>query len=157
MAFFRKAATIIFITTVIIWFLKYFALNLQPAAVIDDSILATIGRGLAPIFVPLGFGAWQLVASMITGYVAKEQVIATMGLIYGESAVNGAIGALLTPASAISFILFFMLSSPCFASIGAMRKELGSASLTLKAVAFQMGTAYVVSLIVYQIANLILV
>ena len=155
-AFFRKAATIIFITTVIIWFLKYFTLGLRPADVIDNSILANIGRLLSPIFAPLGFGSWQLVASLITGYVAKEQVIATMGLIYGVDAVNGALVSILTPASAISFLLFFILSSPCFASIGAMRKELGSAKLTLKAIGFQMGTAYVASLIAYQICRLIL-
>ena len=155
-SFFRKAATIIFVTTVIIWFLKYFGLNLHPAEVIDDSILAAIGRVLSPIFVPLGFGSWQLVAAMITGYVAKEQVVATMGLIYGEAAVNGALATLLTPVSAVSFLLFFMLSSPCFASIGAMRKELGSAKLTLKAVAFQMGTAYIVAFIAYQVLSLVM-
>ncbi len=155
-SFFRKAATIIFITTVIIWFLKYFTLNFQVADVIDNSILASIGRLIAPIFIPLGFGMWQLVAAMITGYVAKEQVIATLGLIYGTDAINGALSSMLTPASAVSFLLFFILSAPCFASIGAMRKELGSASQTWKAVGFQMVTAYAVSLIVYQVLNLIL-
>ena len=154
-AFFKKAASIIFVSTVIIWFLKYFGPNLQHVEIIDESILALIGRGLAPIFKPLGFGSWQLVASMITGYVAKEQVIATMGLIYGTEAVNGALLGLLTPASAVSFLLFFILSSPCFASMGAMRKELGSAALTGKAVAFQMITAYIVAFIGYMICNLI--
>ena len=155
-SFFRKAATIIFVSTVVIWALKYFGPNFQHAELIDDSILASIGRFLAPVFAPLGFGSWQMVAATISGFVAKEEVLATMGLIYGEAAVNGALSTLLTPASAVSYLFFFILASPCFASMGAMRKELGSASLTMKAIAFQMGTAYVVSLIAYQILRFII-
>lgn len=158
-SFFRKVSTIILISTVVIWFLKYFSFSMT-AVPIEQSMLASIGRFLAPIFKPLGFGSWQLVAAMITGYVAKDNVLSTLGIIFGKdiSALGLAGGpvSMLLPnvASGVSFLLFFILSSPCFASIGAMRTELGSAKLTAKAVAFQMGTAYIVSLIAYQVIHL---
>lgn len=154
-AFFRKATTIIVLTTIVIWFLKYFSFSFQHVE-INESMLADIGRFLSPIFAPLGFGSWQLVAAMITGYVAKDNLMATLGLIYGEGAVNGALAAMLPPASAVSFLLFFMLSCPCFASMGAMRKELGSAKLTWQAIGFQMGTAYLAALIAYQVLRFVL-
>lgn len=154
-AFFRKAATIIVLTTIVIWFLKYFSFSFQHVE-IGESMLADIGRFLSPLFAPLGFGSWQLVAAMITGYVAKDNLLATLGLIYGEAAVNGALATMLPPASAVSFLLFFMLSCPCFASMGAMRKELGSAKLTWQAIGFQMGTAYLAALIAYQVLRFVL-
>ena len=170
-SFFRKVTSIIFVSTVVIWFLKFFGFQLVQnagsvfaegsslvfghVASIDDSLLAGIGKLLSPIFAPLGFGDWRLVAAMITGYVAKDNVLATMGLIFGVEAVDATImGSVLNPAQAVGFLLFFLLSSPCFASIGAMSKELGSKKLTWGAVAFQCGTAYVVSLVVYQILHL---
>ena len=173
-SFFRKVTSIIFVSTVVIWFFKYFgfeaingaavgAANIESFAAfghvpnIENSLLADIGRLLAPIFAPLGFGDWRLVAAMITGYVAKDNVLATLGIIFGVEAVDAAImGTVLNPAQAVGFLLFFLLSSPCFASIGAMSKELGSKKLTWGAVAFQCGTAYVVSLIVYQILHLVM-
>ena len=170
-SFFRKVTSIIFVSTVVIWFFKFFGFQLVQnagsvfaegsslvfghVASIDDSLLAGIGKLLSPIFAPLGFGDWRLVAAMITGYVAKDNVLATMGLIFGVEAVDASImGAVLNPAQAVGFLLFFLLSSPCFASIGAMSKELGSKKLTWGAVGFQMGTAYVVALVVYQILHL---
>lgn len=153
-AFFRKAASIIFITTVIIWFLKYFNFAFQHVE-IGESMLASIGRFLAPIFRPLGFGEWELVSAMLTGFVAKDNLLATLGIILGEEMITSStLATLLPPASAISFLIFFILSSPCFASMGAMRKELGSAKLTAKAIGFQMSSAYVVALVVYQLINL---
>ena len=155
-SFFRKVANIIFISTVIVWALKYFGPNLRPVADINDSILASIGKFLAPIFTPLGFGSWQLVAAMLTGYVAKDNVIGTLGQIFGEGAVNGALAGILTPAAGVSFILWFILSCPCFSAMGAMRKELGSAKLTFGAISFQLITAYLAALIAFQILRFVM-
>ena len=154
-SFFRKITSIIFLSTVVIWFLKYFTFSLVPAATIDQSILADIGRALVPVFAPLGFGTWELIAAMITGYVAKDNVLATLGIIYGADAVNGALAASLPTAAAIPFLIFFILSSPCFASMGAIYKELASAKLTWLAVIFQCGSAYVFSLIAYHTQSII--
>ena len=151
---FRKLTSIIVISTVVVWFLKYFSFSFQAVETLDQSMLAGIGRFLAPLFIPLGFGKWELISSMITGYVAKDNMTATLGLIFGADITTGALSTFLTPASAVSFLLFFILSCPCFASIGAMRKELGSAKLTWQAIAFQMGSAYVVALVAYQVLHL---
>ena len=155
-ALFRKAGTIIVLTTIVIWFLKYFDFSLTPVESLDHSMLAGIGRALAPLFVPLGWGSWQLIAAMITGFVAKDNLLATMGVIFGEEAVTGAMASILSPAAAVSFLLFFVLSCPCFATMGATRKELGSAKLTWKAIGFQMGTAYLAALISYQILRFVM-
>ena len=155
-SFFRKITSITFLSTVVIWFLKYFTFSLVPATNIDQSILADMGRALEPVFEPLGFGNWQLISAMITGYVAKDNVLATLGIIYGADAVNGALAASLSPAAAVPFLIFFILSSPCFASIGAIYKELASAKLTWLAIIFQCGSAYIVSLIAYQILSRIM-
>ena len=154
-ALFRKAGTIIVLTTVVIWFLKYFSFSFQHVP-IEESMLADIGRFLSPIFAPLGFASWELIAAMITGYVAKDNLLATLGVLFGEGAVNGALAAILPPASAVSFLLFFILSCPCFATMGAIRKELNSAKLTWQAIAFQMGTAYLAALIAYQVLRFII-
>ena len=155
-ALFRKAGTIIVLTTIVIWFLKYFDFSLTPVESLDHSMLAGIGRALAPLFVPLGWGSWQLIAAMITGFVAKDNLLATMGVIFGEEAVTGAMASILSPAAAVSFLLFFVLSCPCFATMGATRKELGSAKLTWQAIGFQMGTAYLAALISYQILRFVM-
>ena len=154
-ALFRKAGTIIVLTTIVIWFLKYFNFSLQHVE-LDQSMLADIGRFLSPVFAPLGFASWQLIAAMITGYVAKDNLLATMGVLFGEDAVNGAIAAILPPASAVSFLLFFILSCPCFATMGTIRKELGSAKLTWQAIGFQMGTAYIAALLAYQVLRFVI-
>ena len=153
-ALFRKAGTIIVLTTMVIWFFKYFSFSLQHVD-LEESMLADIGRFLSPIFAPLGFPSWQLIAAMITGYVAKDNLLATMGVLFGEDAVTGAMAEILTPASAVSFLLFFILSCPCFATMGTIRKELNSAKLTFQAILFQMGTAYVAALVAYQVLNLV--
>ena len=154
---FRKMTSIIVITTVIVWFLKYFTFGFQVAPSIDQSMLADIGRAIAPIFAPLGFGRWEIIAAMLTAYVAKDNMLATLGLILGTEVVGGAeLATLLPPASAVSFLFFFILSCPCFASIGAMRKELGSGKLTWQAIGFQMGSAYVAAFIAYQILRFVM-
>ena len=155
-ALFRKAGTIIVLTTIVIWFLKYFDFTLTPVESLETSMLAGIGKALAPLFIPLGWGSWQLIAAMITGFVAKDNLLATMGVIFGEEAVTGAMASILSPAAAVSFLLFFILSCPCFATMGAIRKELGSAKLTWQAIGFQMGTAYIAALIAYQILRFVM-
>ena len=155
-ALFRKAGTIIVLTTIVIWFLKYFDFTLTPVESLETSMLAGIGKALAPLFIPLGWGSWQLIAAMITGFVAKDNLLATMGVIFGEEAVTGAMASILSPAAAVSFLLFFILSCPCFATMGAIRKELGSAKLTWQAIGFQMGTAYLAALIAYQVLRFVM-
>ena len=164
-AFFKKATSIIVVTTVIVWFLKSFTFGMQYIAApesgltIENSMLAAIGMALEPVFAPLGFGNWKLIASLLTSYVAKDNILGTLAVIMGvaEATPEGllaAMSSLITPAGAVGFLLFFVLSSPCFATMGGMRKELGSGKLTLGAVAFQCCTAYLAGLIGYQVVNL---
>ena len=154
-ALFRKAGSIIVFTTMVIWFLKYFNFSLKHVG-LNESMLADIGRFLSPLFAPLGLSSWQLIAAMITGYVAKDNLLATLGVLFGENAVNGALAEILSPASAISFLLFFILSCPCFATMGTIHKELNSAKLTCQAILFQMGTAYIAALVAYQVLRFII-
>ena len=163
-AFFKKATSIIVITTIIVWFLKTFTFSMVyiPGAeglTIENSMLAAIGMALEPVFRPLGFGNWMLIASLLTSYVAKDNILGTLAVIVGSAeatpeALMASLSTLITPAGAVGFLLFFVLSSPCFATMGGMRKELGSGKLTLGAVAFQCGTAYLAGLIGYQLVNL---
>ena len=150
---FKKLTSIVVFTTIIVWFLKYFSFSFEAVA-IEDSMLASIGRALEPIFAPIGLGNWQLIASMITGYVAKDNMLGTLGVIFGAEITSGVLATMLTPAATVSFLLFFILSCPCFSTMGAMRKELGSGKLTWQAIGFQMGSAYVVAFVVYQILRL---
>ena len=155
-AFFKKASSIIVVSTVVIWFFKYFNWTMTPVS-LDQSMLADIGRFLSPVFAPLGISDWRLIAAMITGYVAKDNTLATLGILMGVEAVDTAvIGSILPPASALSFLLFFILSCPCFATIGGMGKELNSRKRTWQAIGFQMGTAYLAALIAYQVFRFIL-
>ena len=167
-AFFKKATSIIVVTTVIVWFLKAFTFDLtyiagaaEQGLTIENSILASIGMALEPVFRPLGFGNWRLIASLLTSYVAKDNILGTLAVIMGvtEATPEGLLASmttLITPAGAVGFLLFFVLSSPCFATMGGMRKELGSGKLTLGAVAFQCCTAYLAGLVGYQLLNLFL-
>ena len=165
-AFFKKATSIIVVTTVIVWFLKTYTFGLAyipgtEGLTIENSMLAAIGMALEPVFAPLGFGNWKLIASLLTSYVAKDNILGTLAVIIGggvEATAEGLLAAmstLITPAGAVGFLLFFVLSSPCFATMGGMRKELGSGKLTLGAVAFQCGTAYLAGLVAYQVLHII--
>ena len=153
---FKKLTSIVVVTTVIIWFLKYFNFSLDPVASIDQSMLASIGRFLEPVFAPLGLGNWQIIAAMITGFVAKDNMLGTLGVIFGADITSGVLAGMLNTPAAIAFLLFFILSCPCFSTMGAMRKELGTAKLTWTAIGFQMGTAYLFALVAYQILRVIL-
>ena len=158
-AFVRKAGTIIFLSSVVIWFLSSFNFQLQMVDT-GDSILAAIGRVIAPIFAPLGWGHWEAAVGSISGLVAKENLVAIMGILYGfaEVAENGdemwsVFAQNFTAISAYSFLVFNLLCAPCFAAIGAIHREMGSAKWTWIAIGYQCIFAYIVSLIIYQLGT----
>jgi len=156
--FLKKAGTIIFAAAVIIWMLQTFSFNLS---IVDDpsnSILAGIGRAISPIFIPLGFGDWISAVAIFTGFVAKEVVVATLGVLTGVGEVAedspeliASIRTLFTPAKAWAFMAFNLLAAPCIAAIGTMKKEFNSWKWTLFAVSYQTGVAYIIAMIIYQI------
>ncbi len=151
-SFLIKAGTIIFAMSVVIWFLSNFSFS--GMVDVNDSILATIGNFIAPIFKPLGFGNWQSSVSLLTGLLAKETVVASMGVIFAGD-LSATLPLYFTAASAISFLVFVLLYTPCISVIGAMKKEYGT-KFTLFSSTYQLVLAWVVSFIIYHIANLIL-
>ena len=158
-AFVRKAGTIIFLSSVVIWFLSSFNFQLQMVDT-GDSILAAIGRVIAPVFAPLGWGHWEAAVGTISGLVAKENLVAIMGILYGfaEVAENGdemwsVFAQNFTAISAYSVLVFNLLCAPCFAAIGAIHREMGSAKWTWIAIGYQCIFAYIVSLIIYQLGT----
>ena len=160
-SFVKKAGTIIFLACGIIWFLSSFSWSMEMVET-KDSILASIGKIIAPIFSPIGFGNWESSVATITGLVAKENVVGTFGVLFNfaEVAENGseiwpAMQQVFTPLSAFSFLVFNLLCAPCFAAVGAIRREMGNAKWTLIAVGYQTGFAYAISLIIYQLGLLI--
>lgn len=161
-AFIIKAGTIIFVACAVIWFTSSFNWTLQ---IVDaqDSILASIGKVIAPIFAPLGFGNWQSAVSTVSGLVAKENVVGTFGVLFGIAeaaedtpALLTQIGTMFTAASGLAFIAFNMLNAPCFAAIGAIRREMGSWKWMWITVGFQTLTAYIVALVINQVGSLLL-
>lgn len=162
-AYVKKAGSIILVSTIVIWFLLNFdfGLNLVGEAN-ENSILAKVGSVIAHIFRPLGFGTWQATAATITGFVAKENLVATMGIVLGlggevteesQALLSAFSGALASPVAGYSFLLFNMLCMPCFAAVGAIKTEMDDSRWTALTIAYQMGFAYIVSLIFYQLAN----
>ncbi|MCH4169844.1 MAG: ferrous iron transport protein B [Lactobacillus sp.] len=159
-SFIKKAGTIIFASCVLVWVLSNFNFTFQMVSE-QNSMLAIMGSFIAPIFVPLGWGNWRATVAAITGLVAKENVVGTFGVLFSRShnlAENGRqIWPLLrqafTPAAGYSFLIFNLLCAPCFAAIGAMRREFGTAKWTMTAVGYQCSLAYVVSFIIYQLAH----
>ena len=148
--FLVKAGTLIFAMSVIIWFLSNF--NLTGMVDVNDSILASIGSVIAPIFKPLGFGNWQSAVSLLTGLLAKETVVASMGIIFvGDLSLM--LPVYFNSASAISFLVFVLLYTPCISVIGAMKKEYGT-KFTLFSIAYQLVLAWVVSFLVFNIAKI---
>ena len=161
-AFIIKAGTIIFVACAVIWFTSSFNWTLQMVDT-PDSILASIGRVIATIFATLGFGNWQSAVATLTGFVAKENVVATFGVIFGiaEAAEDTPellmqMNTMFTAASGFAFIMFNMLNAPCFAAIGAIRREMGSWKWMWITIGFQTVTAYIVALIINQVGSLIL-
>jgi len=156
--FLKKAGTIIFAAAVLIWMMQTFSFNFSIVENPSNSILAGIGRFIAPIFRPLGFGDWISAVAIFTGFVAKEVVVATLGVLTGVGEVAEdapelitSIQALFTPAKAWSFMAFNLLAAPCIAAIGAMKKEFNSWKWTLFAVSYQTGIAYIIAMIIYQV------
>lgn len=151
-SFLVKAGTIIFAMSVIIWFLSNF--NFSGMVDVNDSILASIGSFIAPIFKPLGFGNWQSSVSLLTGLLAKETVVASMGVIFAGD-LTAVLPLYFTAASAISFLVFVLLYTPCISVLGAMKKEYGT-KFTIFSSSYQLLLSWIVSFIVYNIANLLI-
>lgn len=159
-SFIKKAGTIIFLSSGLIWFLSTFNFSMQMVEK-GDSMLATIGNAIAPIFAPLGFGNWKATVATFTGLIAKENIVNTFGILFGVAEVseNGDeiwanIAQNFTAVSAYSFLVFNLLCAPCFAAIGAIKREMGNAKWTLYAVGYQTIFAYVMALIVNQLGLL---
>lgn len=161
-SFIKKAGTVILLSTVVIWFLQGFGVengSFGMVVDIDHSVLAELGSVIAPIFAPLGWGNWQSSVAAVTGLVAKENVVATFGMLFhfdGELAENGSeiwtdVAAAFTQLSAFSYLIFNLLCAPCFAAMGAIKREMNNAKWTAFAIAYQCGFAYAISLIVYQL------
>ena len=156
-SFIKRAGTIILVSTIVLWFLQGFGFENGAFGMVEDnnhSILANVGNAIAWIFAPLGFGNWQATVATITGLIAKEEVVSTMGVFYPGN-LTVAIGAAFTAVSAYSFMIFNLLCAPCFAAMGAIKREMNNAKWTWAAIGYMCGFAYVISLIVYQIGGLI--
>ena len=149
--FVKKAGTIILLSSAIIYLLSSFSFTLQPVSA-EASMLAIIGRLIAPIFKPLGFGFWQASVALLTGIAAKESIVSTLSVTMGEAHIT----ELFTPSSALAFMTFILLSSPCIAAISAMAKELGSKRKLLFALVWQTGIAYLAALLVRALVLLIM-
>lgn len=166
-SFIRKAGTIILLSTIVLWFLMHFgwdggSFGMLPAERLDRSILAALGNLIAPVFAPLGWGDWKMAVAAVTGLIAKENVVGTCGILFGfaEVAEDGAqiwgqLAGSLTALSAYSFLVFNLLCAPCFAAMGAIRREMNSAKWFWFAIGYQTGLAYVVALGIYQIGTLL--
>jgi len=154
--FLQKAFTVIFVATIIIWFLQSFDSHLNIVADSANSLLAMFGRILAPLFVPLGFTDWRIPTALITGFTAKEAVISTMSVLLGTTVaqLKDALSMLFTPISAISFLVFTLLYTPCVASIAAVKRELNSGFLAGVVALIQCVIAWIVAFGVYQILQL---
>ncbi|MDD3347088.1 ferrous iron transport protein B [Oscillibacter sp.] len=155
--FLTRAFTIIFVATIMVWFLQTFDARLNLVQEGADSLLASVGAVLAPLFVPLGFGDWRISTALITGFIAKESVISTLGILTGAGAevTAAALGTLFSPVTALSFLVFTLLYTPCVAAISAVKRELGSAWKAAGVAAGQCAVAWVVAFAVYRAALLI--
>ena len=159
-SFIKKAGTIILLSTIVVWFTSYFGFvdghfGMLAEDQLDQSLLAKVGSAIAWIFVPLGWGNWQATVASITGLVAKENIVGTMGILYGaEGNVYATLAKAFTGLTAYSFLVFNLLCAPCFAAIGAIKREMNSAKWTWFAIGYQCGFAYVISLMINQFGNL---
>jgi ferrous iron transport protein B len=159
--FIKKAGTIIFAASVVIWVFQTFNLSLQMVQEPGDSILGAIGKAIAPIFAPLGFADWRSSVALLTGFVAKESVVATMGILHGvgesadsSEALATALRTVFTPLTAYAFMAFTLLYMPCMAAFATIKREMNSWKWTLATVGFQTGVAWVVALLIYQVGKL---
>lgn len=154
--FLQRAFTIIFIATIIIWFLGTFDTRINFVQDGANSLLAAIGQWIAPVFIPLGIGDWKITTSLISGLIAKEAVVSTMGVLVGTTAdgLTTSLGAMFTPLTATSFLIFTLLYTPCVAAIATIRRELGSVIQTIGVIVAQCGVAWICAMLVYQIGSL---
>ena len=161
-SFIKKAGTIILLSTIVIWFTTYFgfvdgAFQMLEEDQIDSSILATIGKAISWIFIPQGFGNWQATVASVTGLVAKENIVGTMGILYGGQegvSVYAAMAASFTAVSGYAFLAFNLLCAPCFAAMGAIKREMNNTKWFWIAIGYQCGFAYLVALVINQIGRL---
>lgn len=160
-SFIKKAGTIILLSTVVVWFLTYFGtvdgeFRMLTDDELDYSILAAVGKCIAWLFIPLGWGNWQSTVASITGLIAKENIVSTMGVLFGmgEASVYSTLAASFTTVAGYSFLAFNLLCAPCFAAMGAIRREMNNAKWTAFAITYQCGFAYIVSFVIYQLGSL---
>ena len=160
-SFIKKAGTIILLSTIFVWFTTYFGVvdgsfQMLSEDQIDHSILAAIGNLIAWIFTPLGWGNWQAAVASITGLVAKENIVGTLGILYGggDASVYANLAQAFTGLAGYSFLVFNLLCAPCFAAMGAIKREMNNAKWTWAAIGYQCGFAYVISLMIYNIGLL---
>ena len=160
-SFIKKAGTIITLSTIFVWFTSYFgwvdgSFGMLTEDQMEYSILAHIGKAICWIFAPLGWGNWQATVAAVTGLVAKENIVGTMGILYGggDGSVYSAIGAAFTGITGVSFLIFNLLCAPCFAAMGAIKREMNSRKWFWFAIGYECGFAYVIALIVNQLGNL---
>ena len=161
-SFIKKAGTIILLSTIVVWFTSFFGFTSDGFRMLGEeelnqSILATIGNAIAWIFAPLGWGTWQAAVASVTGLVAKETIVGTMGILYrtADSSVYHTLHDTFTPIAGYSFLVFNLLCAPCFAAIGAIKREMNNAKWTWFAIAYQCGFAYVIAFIIYQIGGFV--
>lgn len=161
-SFIKKAGTIILLSTILVWFTTYFgfvdgAFTMLTEDQIDYSILATIGKAISWIFAPLGWGNWQATVASITGLVAKENIVGTLGILYGagDGSVYQNMAQKFIPISGYSFLVFNLLCAPCFAAMGAIKREMNNAKWTAFAIGYQCVFAYAIALVIYQIGLLV--
>lgn len=152
-----RAGTVLFAASVIIWLLQNLDFTLHMTADSSQSIIGKIGHLIAPVFVPCGFGDWRAAVSLMSGFAAKEAVVSSMSILYGTGGASGLISALqssFTPLSAYAFLIFVLLYVPCIAAVSALSAELNSRKLTVFSVVYQIGIAYIMSMLVFQIGSL---
>ncbi|MCR5431578.1 MAG: ferrous iron transporter B [Lachnospiraceae bacterium] len=159
-SFIKKAGTIILLSTIVIWFTSRFgwvdgSFGMLEEEQIGESILSYIGAGIAWLFTPLGWGNWQAAVASVTGLVAKENIVGTMGVLYGggEASVWAALSEAFNGAAGMSFLIFNLLCAPCFAAIGAIKREMNNRKWTWFAIGYECGFAYIIAFIVYQLVS----
>lgn len=165
-SFIKKAGTIILLSTIVLWFLMNYgwvdgSFSMLEAKQLDSSILAVLGGVIAPVFAPLGWGDWRMAVAAVTGLIAKENVVGTFGILFGVaevaedgSEVWGALAGSMTQVAAYSFLVFNLLCAPCFAAMGAIKREMNNAKWFWFAIGYQTGLAYLVSLCIFQLGTL---
>ena len=155
--FLERAFTVIFLATIIIWFLQTFDTRLNVVTDSADSLLALVGQFISGIFKPLGFSDWRVATALISGFTAKEAVVSTLAVLLNTSTANlgAALGTLFTPLSALSFLVFTLLYTPCIAAMTTIRRELGSFWKMLGVVVLQCSVAWLMGMLVYQIGGLL--